>query len=215
MELSETPAERRRHRVRERILTAAEKVFAKEGNEGLSIRRLADEIDYSPAAIYKYFDSKETLVDELKESFFQRLLEHVHSIVDTSQPFDARVRKCLGGYIRTAVEKPYHYAAAFSHPGHMEGPGEGEPGFEESQKGQAFTVLSGMVAEGIALKVFRSDLDASLTAKSLWASMHGLAMMIQHIPSYPSFRPDQYGITTDQFIEFHADLLVRGLEVQE
>ena len=71
----ETPADRRRSRVRESIISAAERVFAKEGEEGLSIRRLADEIDYSPSAIYKYFGSKEELIDELKEAFFERLLE--------------------------------------------------------------------------------------------------------------------------------------------
>ena len=52
-----SPAERRRLRVRGAILDAAEKVFAEEGETGLSIRRIADEIDYSPAAIYKYFSS--------------------------------------------------------------------------------------------------------------------------------------------------------------
>ncbi|MEL6829053.1 MAG: TetR/AcrR family transcriptional regulator [Pseudomonadota bacterium] len=215
MELTETPAERRRHRVRARILKAAERVFAEEGNEGLSIRRLADEIDYSPAAIYKYFESKETLVDELKESFFERLLQNVHTSVDASTPFEERARKCVAAYIRTAVEKPHHYAAAFSGPFRSEGPTEGDPGFETTQKGQAFVVLSGMVNEGIQSGAFRHELDASLTAKSLWASMHGLAMMILHMPSYPSFRVDQYGMSRDVFINFHADNLVRGLEANQ
>lgn len=214
MDLAETPAERRRHRVRERILQAAERVFAKEGNDGLSIRRLAEEIDYSPAAIYKYFDSKEMLVDELKETFFERLLTHVHEIVDTSVPFDERARRCVAGYIRTAVEKPHHYAAAFSGSEEPQAPTEGEPGFSDTQKGQAFMVLSGIVSEGIGLGVFRQDLDASVTAKSLWASMHGLAMMMSHAPSYPNFRSDQINTDPDEFIDFHADLLVRGLESQ-
>ena len=69
-----TPAERRRIRVRGAILEAAERVFAVEGEAGLSIRRIADEIDYSPAAIYKYFGSKDELIDELKEAFFGRIL---------------------------------------------------------------------------------------------------------------------------------------------
>ena len=40
-----SPAERRRLRVREAILDAAERVFAQEGEAGLSIRRIADEIE--------------------------------------------------------------------------------------------------------------------------------------------------------------------------
>ena len=68
--LEQTPATRRRNKVREAILAAAERMFAKEGESGLSIRRLAEEIDYSPSAIYKYFGSKEELLEELKDSFF-------------------------------------------------------------------------------------------------------------------------------------------------
>ena len=87
-----SPAQRRRNKVRARILSAAERVFAREGASGLSIRRLAETIDYSPAAIYKYFSSKDELVDELKETFFELILENVNRIVDTSTPFAERAR---------------------------------------------------------------------------------------------------------------------------
>jgi AcrR family transcriptional regulator len=212
MQIETTPAERRRHKVRERILTAAEKVFAKEGEQGLSIRRLAEEIDYSPAAIYKYFDSKEMLVDELKEAFFAKLMEDVHEVIDTSRPYDVRMRECVARYIELAVEKPHHYAAAFSGESASDRPGDGEPGFDDMEKGRAFAMLRGMVQEGIDLGRFRPELDAALAAKSIWAGMHGLAMMMLHIPHFPAFRPGQPGPTRHDFINQHADLLIRGLE---
>src|SRR6056297_1119423 len=121
-----SPAERRRNKIRARILTAAETVFAREGVEGLSIRRLAENIDYSPAAIYKYFNSKDELVDELKESFFELILENVHRIVDTSSPFAERARDCVATYVRLGAGKPHHYAAAFAGETMMSGPVGGE-----------------------------------------------------------------------------------------
>ena len=45
LSLDPTPAERRRLKVRGAIIDAAERVFALEGESGLSIRRLAEEID--------------------------------------------------------------------------------------------------------------------------------------------------------------------------
>lgn len=208
-----SPAERRRHKIRARILTAAEKVFAREGAEGLSIRRLAENIDYSPAAIYKYFSSKDELVDELKETFFELILENVNRIADTSMPFHERSRDCVATYVRIATEKPYHYAAAFTGESPSgDGPVDGEPGFETSKKGQAFNVLKSMIAEGIEIGSFRSDIDPSLAAKSIWASMHGLAMMIVHIPSYPALKPDQNTLSREEFILLHADHVIRGLE---
>jgi len=207
-----SPAERRRNKIRARILTAAERVFAQEGAEGLSIRRLAENIDYSPAAIYKYFSSKDELVDELKEAFFELILENVNRIADTATPFAERARDCVATYVRLAIEKPYHYAAAFAGESVTDAPVDGEPGFDLSNKGQAFNVLSGMIAEGVEIGAFRRDIDPTLAAKSVWASMHGLAMMIVHIPSFPALKPDQPSLAQDEFILFHADQLIRGLE---
>lgn len=207
-----SPAERRRTKIRARILTAAERVFAQEGAEGLSIRRLAENIDYSPAAIYKYFSSKDELVDELKETFFELILENVNRIADTATPFDERARDCVATYVRLATEKPFHYAAAFAGESATGAPVDGEPGFDQSKKGQAFNVLSGMIAEGVEIGAFRQDIDPALAAKSVWASMHGLAMMIVHIPTFPALRPEQQTMAQDEFITFHADQLIRGLE---
>lgn len=207
-----SPAERRRNKIRARILSAAERVFAREGAEGLSIRRLAETIDYSPAAIYKYFRSKDELVDELKETFFELILENVNRIVDTSMPFAERSRDCVATYVRIATDKPHHYAAAFAGESVTQAPVDGEPGFDQSKKGQAFMVLRGMIAEGVEIGVFRSDIDPTLAAKSIWASMHGLAMMIVHIPTFPAFKPSQEVMARDAFIEYHADQVIRGLE---
>ena len=208
-----SPAERRRNKIRARILSAAERVFAREGAEGLSIRRLAENIDYSPAAIYKYFKSKDELVDELKESFFELILENVNRIADTSTPFAERSRDCVATYVQIATDKPYHYAAAFAGESTSDAPVDGDPGFAQSKKGQAFMVLRGMIAEGVDIGAFRADIDPTLAAKSIWASMHGLAMMIVHIPTFPAFKPEQDTMTRDEFILYHADQVIRGLEV--
>ncbi|MEM7328102.1 MAG: TetR/AcrR family transcriptional regulator [Pseudomonadota bacterium] len=208
-----SPAERRRNKIRARILSAAERVFAREGAEGLSIRRLAENIDYSPAAIYKYFNSKDELVDELKETFFELILENVNRIADTSTPFAERARDCVATYVQIAADKPHHYAAAFTGESVTQAPVDGEPGFAQSKKGQAFMVLSGMIAEGVEIGAFRPDVDPALAAKSIWASMHGLAMMIVHIPTFPAFKIEQETMSRDDFIQFHADQMIRGLEV--
>lgn len=207
-----SPAERRRNKIRARILSAAETVFAREGAEGLSIRRLAENIDYSPAAIYKYFRSKDELVDELKESFFAQILENVHRIADRSTPFADRARDCLSTYIRVATDKPHHYAAAFAGESAASGPVDTEPGFDDTKKGQAFNVLRSMIAEGVEIGAFRREIDPSLAAKSAWASMHGLVMMIVHIPSFPALKQGHPAMEREAFIEYHVDQLIRGME---
>lgn len=211
----ESPAERRRQRVRTSILDAAERVFSKEGEAGLSIRRLADEIDYSPAAIYKYFGSKDELLDELKESFFERLMSTIDRASLTALPFDVRVRQCFARYVETAIARPHHYAAAFSSVPDANATLTDDvcwEKFETSHKGQAFMVVVGLVREGQELGVFDTSFDPYIAAKSLWASMHGVALLLIHLPGFPVILPTpDRGINTATFIQFHAGLLFSSL----
>ncbi|MEL8055813.1 MAG: TetR/AcrR family transcriptional regulator [Pseudomonadota bacterium] len=211
-DISITPAERRRLKVRDSIIAAAERVFAEEGEAGLSIRRLAKKIDYSPAAIYKYFASKDDLVDELKDAFFDRLLTQIHRIADKETPFSARMADCLATYVKEGLSSPHHYAAAFVGTARDTGLDASHPDFAQQSKGRAFRVLMGMMAEGIELGHFRKDLDPELAAKSIWASLHGLTMMMIHIPTYPRLSADSEAPDRETFIQIHADHLVRGLE---
>ena len=212
-----SPAERRRLKVRGSILEAAERVFAELGEEGLSIRRLAEEIDYSPAAIYKYFGSKEELIDELKEAFFERILGQIDIVKSCSEPFPARARMCVKAYINTALEKPHHYMAAFTTvPDETSDttPPLSWSEFTTSNKGRAFAYLVSMVEEGQSLGHFRAELDPMLAAKSLWAASHGLAQLMAHIPHFRDMLPDRPTLDTENFIALHADIIIRGLETQ-
>lgn len=211
----ETPAGRRRLRVRESIISAAERVFAKEGEHGLSIRRLADEIDYSPSAIYKYFGSKEELIDELKEAFFEGLLKRIDGTSSADRPFLQRAKACVATYVEAAVTRPFHYAAAFSSIQEVISENGNTPlswdGFVASQKGQAFGVLINMVREGQETGVFDPSLDPVMAAKSLWAGSHGLAQLLIHLPHFHRLVPEEQPASASDFIEFHANLQIRGL----
>ena len=209
----QTPARRRRKKVRESILAAAERVFAKEGESGLSIRRLAEEIDYSPSAIYKYFGSKEELLEELKDSFFERLMAQVDRVSALNLSFHDRARACVTTYVAIATERPHHYAAAFSS---IPTPEElaarqhlGWEDFVQTSKGKAFKVLVDLVQDGQALGVFDRALDPIESAKSIWASSHGLALLMIHMPLLPGMQPCG-GMPSGDFVAFHADIVMRG-----
>ena len=215
LSLDPTPAERRRLKVRGAIIEAAERVFALEGESGLSIRRLAEEIDYSPSAIYKYFGSKDELIDELKEAFFERLLARVGRVSGVDAPFAVRGRACVSTYIETAIERPYHYAAAFSQIENAEMSPQCDAdwdAFTASNKGRAFGVLVSMVKEGQSLGIFDPDLDPFLSATSVWAASHGVAQLLTHLPHFPAVAPTHAPVSASEFITFHADLVFRGLQ---
>src|SRR5438270_13604998 len=69
--------ERDREAVRLLILDAARELFVKEGFENVSIRKIAERIEYSPAAIYGYFPSKDDIFFALAEEGFRLLSEMI------------------------------------------------------------------------------------------------------------------------------------------
>ncbi len=74
--------DRERQAVRQSILDAARDLFVSDGYRNVSIRKIAERIEYSPAAIYSYFPSKDDIFFALAEEGFRRL--------------DAKVRSALG-----------------------------------------------------------------------------------------------------------------------
>jgi AcrR family transcriptional regulator len=57
--------QRDKEEIRQRIIDAAREIAAKEGWQAVTIRRIADRIEYTPPIVYEYFESKEDLFKEL------------------------------------------------------------------------------------------------------------------------------------------------------
>jgi AcrR family transcriptional regulator len=67
--------EREREAVARSIMDAARDLFVAEGYHNVSIRKIAERIEYSPAAIYSYFPSKDDIFFALAEEGFRILFE--------------------------------------------------------------------------------------------------------------------------------------------
>src|SRR5215510_16135582 len=89
---------REKSETRDKILDAARELFATEGYEGVSMRRVAEKIEYSPTAIYVHFTDKEELFRELCHQDYARLAEVLQSSVTTADPIE-RLRKIGGSYV--------------------------------------------------------------------------------------------------------------------
>lgn len=74
------------------ILSAAETVIAAEGFQGLSMQKLAKEAGVAAGTIYRYFDDKEHLIEEVRIQVTQRIAEAVQFGVDDSAPIKQRYR---------------------------------------------------------------------------------------------------------------------------
>jgi len=63
--------------IKQSILDAARKIAAEEGWNALTIRKIADKIDYTPPIVYEYFENKEDLIREIIDAGFVKLGKEV------------------------------------------------------------------------------------------------------------------------------------------
>ena len=78
--------DREKQAVRDSILTAARDLFVVEGYAQVSIRKIAERIEYSPAAIYSYFPSKDGIFFALAAEGFTRLDETIKAAAGDPDP---------------------------------------------------------------------------------------------------------------------------------
>ena len=180
------PRTRRYLRTRQAILEAAVDIISEEGPDGLSMRALADRIDYSAAGLYEYFGGKDEIIAAVCQEGHNRLaLEMNH--VDKTLPAQDYLFEIGMAYIRFAMANQEHFLLMFS------GPEIGKPPefSEEQENGQhsSFDILLQAVQRGIENGVFQVRMGFGLMemAYAAWTLVHGIAMLrITALRDYPA-----------------------------
>ena len=105
--------QRNRGRTRDAILTAARELFVSEGYGNVSMRKIGERIEYSPAAIYSYFPSKDDIFFALAEEGFRSLAERVMAAVHTSSDPLVRIRRGLWAFYEFSKTHREYFALMF------------------------------------------------------------------------------------------------------
>ena len=106
---------RERENVRAAILTAARDLFLNEGYANVSMRKIAERIEYSPGAIYSYFASKEDIFFALAEEGLQFLRAHCtqdEASAVPATPLD-QVRTAMWRFYTFSKEQPEYFSLIF------------------------------------------------------------------------------------------------------
>jgi AcrR family transcriptional regulator len=183
--------ERERDAVRTKILNAARALFAAQGYEGVSMRAIAEMIEYSPTLIYQYFEDKETLIKELCAEDFNELALQLQSTLKIADPIE-RLHQCGRDYVRFAIANPNHYRLMFMTPK----PVHSDKEELEERKGKPETdayALLRMLVQGAAAEGRLQDpgADVDLVAQTLWAGLHGVIALhiVMHGDEWLAWRP--------------------------
>ena len=186
--------EREKESLRQEILDAARELFVKDGYDNVSMRRIAEKIEYSPTTIYLYFEDKADLLFHLCEETFAKLANNAEELLkDQSDPIET-VRRIGRAYVDFGLKHPNHYRVTFiNRPTEPFDPARRD----KSMGGQAFNLLKRSVEECVRQKKFR-EIDVDVASQALWAAVHGITSLLITHPHYPWIDAEQ---TIDQLVE--------------
>jgi AcrR family transcriptional regulator len=199
--------EREKSETRDKILDAARELFVTEGYEGVSMRRVAEKIEYSPTAIYVHFADKNELFHELCRQDFLHLQQVLASAEMPSDPIE-RLRQIGRNYIEFGLRFPHHYIFMFMTPHPPHEPDEEDREIIGNPEVDAYALLKEAVQAAIDAGYFREEThEAELVSQSLWAGVHGVISLdiAKCKDSWVGWRP-----LRDR-AEMMLDMMLRGL----
>lgn len=165
--------EREREAVRRSILDAARELFVAEGYHSVSIRKIAEKIEYSPAAIYGYFPSKDDIFLALAEEGFRLLFTWEVRAEPHLSRVDA-IRAAFWHLYTYSKAHPEYYALMFLDRSVPRISQDWERfGFVREMKKQ----LANLIQEAVAAGEFPAGTRADAVFRILTAAIHGVATM--------------------------------------
>ena len=150
---------------RERRITAVARSLAEQGGwEAVTIRRLADEIEYSQPVIYSHFESRDAIIASVAVEGFRELAAVLRcAATDTGDP-GAALRRVATAYLAFSREHPAVYAAMFTMPTILHfAQDDTKPELRD-----AFATLASVVRRA-------TTSDVEDVTETFWAMLHGLS----------------------------------------
>ncbi|URJ60032.3 TetR/AcrR family transcriptional regulator [Paenibacillus polymyxa] len=195
--------ERESSEIRRKIIEAARSLFLNQGYAEVSMRKIADQIEYSPTTIYHYFSNKEAVVCELLVEGNTLFLQALQQRVDEAQAAGLNALDTLktvsDAYVRFGTANPEYYNILFI--SNLESVSlvslidSGRfKGFELLEAGLKAAMEEGCIIQG----------DERLIARSVWSMLHGLTSLLLNFEL-------SMAKSNDELIAFTIDTFLRGL----
>ena len=189
------PRARRREANLERILDTALELVGRDGLAGLHMAKLADAVDYTPGALYRYVDSKDALVAHLVTRTLAALQTTLATALDSvparTSPL-ARVFALVLAYRRFVTSEPHQFgllATAMAEPRILVGDANHTAATARAVIG-ALTPLAETLTAAVAAEALTAG-EVTERTLCMFTMLHGLAQLPKLGRAAPTrFDPD-------------------------
>ncbi|QJW90426.1 TetR/AcrR family transcriptional regulator [Spirosoma taeanense] len=160
---------RTREQTRSGIIGTAKAIARREGWQAVSIRKIADAIDYSAPVVYEYFDSKDILLDEIRNEGFRYLHQEYERILKLYRDPEKRLYEISLIQWAFAREQPEMYQVMYN----LDGAYCTLPVYQSS----AMQEVSDIVSEIIFSFIPKSKESIRRLYFEWWSVSHGMIML--------------------------------------
>jgi AcrR family transcriptional regulator len=168
-----SPKNRRFEKSRIGIISAAREIIRTDGVDALSMRYLAEKVDYSPSALYKYFNNKEEIIEALRQEGWNQMEAIFRSRIKPDDSSPQRLIDAGLAYLELADRHPELYQLMFNSDVNP------IPNMKSVEEDPNFSVIPGIIRKGVETGEFK--LRAGMTVLEFgylaWFAMHGVCML--------------------------------------
>jgi AcrR family transcriptional regulator len=164
-------SEHSRDQIADMALEAASRLVQEHGLSGLSARRIAAEIGYTPGTLYLVFKNLDELILHLNGA----TLDALYQRLDTARAEDAgpadTILSVARAYLAFAQEQPRLWGTVFEH---RLPEGERPPEWFLAKVERLFSLVESEVEK---LPALGGGATAALAARALWSGVHGVCIL--------------------------------------
>ena len=157
----------------QQIIEAAAKLIFKYGSEHLTVKRIANEVKISEAAIYRHFTSKKSILSFLISHIEEVLLKDISPEITGDEPVTLEtIKKIIGNHF-SAID--LRKGVSFQVIAEIISLGDRKLNKQASQAiGNYISRLKEILADGVRDGAVRGDIDLEASATLLFALIQGL-----------------------------------------
>lgn len=152
----------------ERIAEVSLRILETEGEDRVSMRRVAQAAGVTPMAIYHHFPNREALLDFIVDREFAKFLGYIQSRPERG-PHEARLLNSMNAYIDYAFDRPRIFDYVFSQPRRN---ARRYPEDFRARRSPTLNPIADTVARAMEAGYLKRD-DVWEIALELWAHAHG------------------------------------------
>ncbi len=159
--------------MRQLIVDAAIKLFMDEGYEKVSIRSIAQRIEYAPGTIYLYFKDRDALFFAMHEWAFTKLMNVFEANLKGIKNPIEKLRAMSGSYINFAFKNPELYDLMFI----LKEPMCADENAENWECGlRVYRILQEIIDESLEQQLLKGE-SAPMISFMFWSSLHGMVSL--------------------------------------